>query len=88
MKNNVLKIHPKDNVLVALQDLKKGDVISFEDIHYILQEDIPAKHKFFMQDMHFGDEIYMYGVLVGKAQFDIPQGSIMNTDNTKHAVEP
>ncbi|APU94951.1 altronate dehydratase family protein [Sphingobacterium siyangense] len=88
MKNNVLKIHPKDNVLVALQDLKKGDAISFEGIQYILQEDIPAKHKFFMQDMHFGDEIYMYGVLVGKAQFDIPQGSIMNTDNTKHAAEP
>ncbi|WP_104383551.1 UxaA family hydrolase [Sphingobacterium sp. HMA12] len=88
MKNNVLKIHPKDNVLVALQDLKKGDAISFEGTNYILQEDIPAKHKFFMQDMHFGDEIHMYGVLVGKAQFDIPQGSIMNTDNTKHAVEP
>jgi len=88
MKNNVLKIHPKDNVLVALQDLKKGDAISFEGIQYILQEDIPAKHKLFMQDMHFGDEIYMYGVLVGKAQFDIPQGSIMNTDNTKHAAEP
>jgi altronate hydrolase len=30
----------------------------------------------------------MYGVLVGKAQFDIPQGSIMNTGNTKHAAEP
>ena len=88
MKNKVLQIHPKDNVLVALQDLKKGDTISFEGNHYILQEDIPAKHKFFMQDMHFGDEIYMYGLLVGKAQFDIPQGSIMNTDNTKHAAEP
>lgn len=88
MKNKVLKIHPKDNVLVALQDLAKGDAIKFEDIHYILQEDIPAKHKFFMQDMHFGDEIYMYGVLVGKAQFDIPKGSIMHTDNTKHAAAP
>jgi tagaturonate reductase len=31
-------------------------------------EDIPAKHKFFMQDMQPGDEMIMYGVLVGKAQ--------------------
>ena len=30
----------------------------------------------------------MYGVLVGKAQYDIPQGGWMNTDNTKHAAEP
>ena len=28
MKHAVLKIHPKDNVIVALRDLKKGEIIS------------------------------------------------------------
>ncbi|GGH11672.1 altronate dehydratase [Sphingobacterium alkalisoli] len=88
MKSRVLRIHPKDNVLVALQDLKQGETITFEDKVYTLTEDIPAKHKFFTQDMNLQDEIYMYGVLVGKAQYPIPVGSIMNTQNTKHAVEP
>jgi hypothetical protein len=30
MKQVVLKIHPKDNVLVALKNLAKGETISFE----------------------------------------------------------
>ena len=88
MSNRVLKIHPKDNVLVALQDLAKGEEVIYAGQSYMLQDAIPAKHKFFIQDMQTGDEILMYGVLVGKAQYAIPKGGIMNTDNTKHAADP
>lgn len=88
MANSILKIHPKDNVLVALQNLSKGEEIAYDGQEYILQDDIPAKHKFFMQDMQEGDDIVMYGVLVGKAQYAIPRGGIMHTDNTKHAADP
>lgn len=88
MKHKVLKVHPKDNVIVALTNLSKGETISFEGVDYLLQEDIPAKHKFFMQDMKAGDEVIMYGVLVGKTQKDIVKGSRMSTENIKHAAEP
>ena len=88
VRQPVLKVHAKDNVLVALKDLKMGEVISFENDEYQLQADINAKHKFFMQDMNAGDEIIMYGVLVGKAQSFIPKGGLMNTENVKHAAEP
>lgn len=88
MSQIVLKVHPKDNVIVALKDLRKGQTVQYEGINYEMQEDIPAKHKFFMQDMQKGGEIIMYGVLVGKAQADITCGSRMSTENTKHAAEP
>ncbi len=88
MKHRVLKVNSKDNVIVALTNLSKGETISFEGADYILQEDIPAKHKFFMQDMKIGDEVIMYGVLVGKAQQEIMKGSRMSTENIKHAAEP
>ena len=88
MKHKVLKVHPKDNVLVALTNLSRGEIISFEGADYLLQEDIPAKHKFFMQDSKAGDEIIMYGVLVGKVQKVVLRGSRMSTDNTKHASQP
>ncbi len=88
MNNKVLKIHSKDNVLVALTNLNEGEKIVHEGIEYILKEYIPAKHKFFMQDMVVGDEIRMYGVLVGKAQQPIEKGSRMSTTNTHHAAEP
>ncbi|MFI5453096.1 UxaA family hydrolase [Pedobacter sp. UC225_61] len=88
MKHRVLKIHKNDNVLVALNDLAKGDVIHFEQEDFILQEDIPAKHKFFMQRMKPGEEVMMYGVLVGKTQNEVLKGSRMSTTNTHHAAEP
>lgn len=88
MKHKVLKVHPKDNVIVALTSLSKGETISFEGVDYLLPEEIPAKHKFFMQDMKTGDEVIMYGVLVGKAQMNIAKGSRMSTENIKHAAEP
>ncbi len=88
MSQIVLKVHPKDNVIVALKDLRKGQTVQYEGISYEMQEDIPAKHKFFMQDLQKGGEIIMYGVLVGKAQADITCGSRMSTENTKHAAEP
>ncbi len=88
MKQRVLKIHPKDNVLVALQNLTKGETIQHEGEVYTLQEDIGAKHKFFMQDMNAGDSVIMYGVLVGSLQSAVDRGSKMTTANTKHAAEP
>ncbi len=86
MAAKVLKINRKDNVLVALSDLAAGEIISFEGKEYSLLEPIPAKHKFFMNDMHTGDAVYMYGVLVGKVQYDVYAGTRMSTENTKHAA--
>ena len=88
MKHKILKVHPKDNVLVALQNLAKGESVQYNGSEYVLQNDIPAKHKFFTSDMHTGDKITMYGVLVGTAQTDIPKGGLMTTENTKHAADP
>jgi len=87
MKQKVLKVHPSDNVIVALQDLPKGEQITYNGSTYTLVDDIPAKHKFFEKNMAAGDEVIMYGVLVGKAQNEIPAGGIMNTSNVKHAAE-
>lgn len=87
MQKQVLRIHPKDNVLVALRDLEKGEEVPFEGETYVMQNKIPAKHKFFMRDMNTGDEVVMYGVLVGKAQNSIPRGGLMTTQNVKHAAQ-
>jgi altronate hydrolase len=82
-----LRIHPQDNVRVALQDLPMGKLIVFDDVHIILQDQIPAKHKFFIQEMNAGDEVIMYGVLVGKAIQPVPKGGLMTVENTRHASQ-
>lgn len=88
VKKLVVRLDPKDNVLVALTDLEKGKTISFEGACFLMQETIKAKHKFYMSDFQMGDEIYMYGVLVGKVQCNVAKGSLMTTENLKHAADP
>lgn len=88
MKQRVLKVHPSDNVLVALTNLKKGEQVPFEGVNYELQDNVAAKHKFFTVDLNAGDAVVMYGVLVGKAQSFIPKGGLMTTENVKHAADP
>ncbi len=88
MKQQVLKIHPKDNVLVALTDLKKGEAVEYGGDVFVLQKDVYAKHKFFTSDLQTGDKVIMYGVWVGTAQKFIAKASWMSTENSKHAAEP
>ncbi|MCB4799660.1 UxaA family hydrolase [Neotamlana laminarinivorans] len=85
--NTVLKIHPKDNVIVALRDLEKNTKVSLNSEDYILNDTIPAKHKFATQAFKKGDAVYMYGVLVGRAKKDIAKGGLISTTNLEHDTE-
>ncbi|HWV67761.1 altronate dehydratase family protein [Chitinophaga sp.] len=87
MKQKVLKVHPHDNVLVALQDLEKEETVEYNGAVYTMQEKIPAKHKFAVNPMKEGDAIYMYGVLVGRAQHQISAGSRIAVENVRHAAD-
>ena len=49
------------------------------------KENIKQKHKYSLNDFNIGDEIYMYGVLIGKAIQPIPEGSPITMENVKHA---
>jgi altronate hydrolase len=86
-KETFLRIHPHDNVLVALQNLEQGTVINFEGNTFALTERVAAKHKFAINELKPAQEIYMYGVLVGRATSTIPQGGLLSTQNVHHASE-
>src|SRR5256885_13593912 len=86
MRNTVLQLDPKDNVLIALTDLTKGHPVSFDGQQCVLQTDVPAKHKFALRDFAPDDPIFMYGVLVGKAVTAIGQGEVITTRNIRHEV--
>jgi altronate hydrolase len=88
MKQKALRIHPGDNVAVALSDLPKGDTVVVDGREFVMADPIPAKHKFFLEDIRQGGEVTMYGVLVGRAQSDLTVGGLMTTANVSHAAQP
>ena len=77
-QHSYLRIHPKDNVLVALRDLEQGTPIEFEGLRFNLADKVAAKHKFTLNDLQPDDSIFMYGVLVGKATKPVPQGGLIS----------
>lgn len=82
----VLRIHPQDNVAVALKNLPAGFVIEIDGDNVLLKNNLPAKHKFFLNDISKGENMYMYGTIVGKANADLLRGDVMTTANTTHAT--
>ncbi|MFD1141413.1 UxaA family hydrolase [Larkinella insperata] len=84
MQHKVLKVHPADNVIVALQNFQPGEQIDFEGQTYTLPIGVGIKHKFVTEDLQTGDSVIMYGVLVGKATQPIKRGEPITTFNLKH----
>ena len=82
--DNVLQVHPQDNVLVALADLNKGQEIRVGSDTWVLVTDVPAKHKFATRTLSGGDAVVMYGAPIGKAVVPIQQGEAITTQNVRH----
>jgi len=84
----VLQLDARDNVLIALSDLKQGDVVEFNGSTYPLLSRVPAKHKFATEDLPVGTRIVMYGVLVGKAVRRVQRGEALTLENVRHEALP
>jgi altronate hydrolase len=72
-------------LIVALENLKKGETIKVEEEQITLVEDIQQKHKFTQKSVKKDDPLLMYGVKVGIANQEIPQGAALTTQNMNNA---
>lgn len=88
MKSRVLQLDNRDNVLVALADLKRAENVEWAGQPYALKTDVPAKHKFATRDLAPGDRVVMYGVLVGEAVKPIAAGELLTVTNIRHQAAP
>ena len=88
MHPSVLQLDPRDNVLIALTDFKAAEHIEFAGHSYTLPKNVPAKHKFATRNFSIGDDVIMYGVLVGKAVNPIAAGELLTTTNIQHQAAP
>ena len=79
-----MQLDARDNVLIALTDLRKGESVESGGTTYPLSSDVPAKHKFVTEDLAKGASVVMYGVLVGKATQTIRQGEALTLRNLTH----
>jgi altronate hydrolase len=84
MTRRVLRIHPHDDVLVALTDFKAGESIDCDGDTLTVVTPVRAKHKIALSDFRVDDPVHMYGVLVGRATHPIRRGEALTTENVRH----
>ena len=84
MTNNALRINLADNVIIALQALKKGDVAIVENNKiFEVMEDIQAGHKIALQSIAAGEKVYRYGEPIVEATRTINRGEWVHVHNTR-----
>ena len=76
-------LNPRDNIGLALMDLKSGTKVKIygREVWVKLAEPIPYQHKFSVTPIDSGKEIIKDGVVIGKATQDIEQGQHVHTHN-------
>ncbi len=87
MSTRFIKINPADNVVVAVDPLKKGDRLTVDGIEIVVAEDIPAGHKVALQDFAADEHIIKYGYPIGHARTAIAKGAWVNEKNIKTNLE-
>lgn len=80
---NFIRIQDKDNVVVALTDIKAGETICVDGRSLRVSTDIPRGHKIAVQKVSKGEDVIKYGLSIGYASEDIEAGNHVHTHNVK-----
>lgn len=87
MINSVI-ISEKDNVVVAIEPIKKGDLVEFKNLEGNLKkltalDDIKIYHKIALKDIKKEEPVIKYGEHIGFALRDIKVGEHVHDHNTE-----
>jgi arabinonate dehydratase len=75
----LLRLHPKDNILVAVQDMEPGAQTGVMSV--LCREKIPAGHKVAVEEIRPGEPLRKYGQVIGFALEPISPGDWVHTHN-------
>src|SRR6059036_954239 len=82
-----VKIHPADDVAVAVQALVAGERLVVEGERVVLAEDVPAGHKVAVHPLARGQTVIKYGFPIGAATAPIACGAWVHSHNLKTCLE-
>lgn len=83
----VKKINDKDNIVVALADLEKGEVITISNEEIVIKDPIIMGHKIAPSDMQSGTTIIKYGYPIGNLIKDVKKGEHIHSHNLKTGLK-
>ncbi len=82
-----IKIHPADNVAVAVSEVNAGTCADIDGVQITPVETIPAGHKVALRDMAEGEDVIKYGFPIGHLLQAVPQGGLIDHSVLKTNLE-
>ena len=84
MKNNAVLVNPKDNIAVAIKEIKAGETVTgIGDLQLQANEDIMRNHKVAIAEVAENDPVLKYGEKIGFASKPIRPGDWVHSHNLK-----
>ncbi len=83
MRPVAVKIHPEDNVAVAVEALSKGQDVAVGEVSVRLRDAVPAGHKFALVPIAEGESVRKYGYVLGRAVAPVEPGDWVHVHNLK-----
>lgn len=79
MSGSSIRLHPADNIEIALRDLAPGERLSETGV--VVSTHVPRGHKVATLDIQSGAKIIRYGQIIGQALIDIAMGEHVHVHN-------
>lgn len=86
-KPSVVRVHPADNVVVAVEALPAGSEVRVDGEQVTLRDDVPAGHKIALRALGVGEAVVKYGFPIGAATEAVPAGSWIHSHNLRTRLE-
>lgn len=83
---DAIRAHERDDVAVAMRDLRAGQTVLLGGEAASITQDIPAGHKFALRAIEKGAPVFRYGAEIGGATADITVGEHVHTHNLATAL--
>jgi altronate hydrolase len=88
METNAVRVDPKDNVAVAIREIKAGEAVTgIGDLKLRANEDIMRNHKVAVAEVAKNGPVRKYGETIGYASGPIRPGDWVHTHNLKWEEE-
>ena len=79
----LIRIHPDDNVAVALEDIRSGETVETGGLTVTALEGVSRGHKIALQRIPAGEPVVKYGNPIGIAKEAIPAGAWVHVHNVR-----
>lgn len=83
-----LQLHPEDNVVVVIRDVKKGDSFMVNGKKIVIKTDLESCHKIAIKDIKTGEKIIKCGTSIGSATSVIAPGEHVHVHNMRSDYIP